>query len=91
MAHDNLEHFGDIKSYNVLKDAYYWSNMRKDLEESYIPACEDCQRNKASTKMPTGPLHPLLIADTRYDCIFIDFVGSLPEDKGFNYLCTITD
>lgn len=79
------------KSYLALKDAYYWPNMKHDLESSYIPACEECQCNKPSTKPPAGPLHPLPIANSRYDCIFIDFVGPLLEDNGYNYLCTITD
>lgn len=91
LAHDNLGHFGTLKSYHALKDAYYWPHMKQDLEQSYIPGCEDCQRNKPSTKPPTGPLHPLPIANAQFDCVFIDFVGPLPEDKGFNYLCTMTD
>jgi Integrase zinc binding domain len=47
LAHDNLGHFGANKSYAALRDAYYWPNMRRDLEESYIPSCADCLRNKS--------------------------------------------
>ncbi len=65
--------------------------MRKDLESSYVPSCNACQRNKASTKRAPGPLHPLPVPDGRGDSIAIDFVDPLPEDRGHNYLVTITD
>lgn len=42
-------------------------------------------------KPPARPLHPLPIAERRGDRIFINFVGPLPEDQGYNYLCMITD
>lgn len=91
LAHDSLGHSGAKKSYATLRQSYYWPGMRKGLENSYIPGCEDCQHNKNSTEPPTGPLHPLPIADQRGDRTLIDFVSPLPEDRGFNYLCTITD
>ena len=43
LTHDNLGHFGFDKSYASLRNAYYWPNMQRDLEEAYIPACIDCQ------------------------------------------------
>ena len=65
--------------------------MKRDLGESYIPACEECQWNKASTQLPAGPLHSLPVVDARFDCIFIDVTDQLPEENGFNHLRTITD
>lgn len=91
LAHDNLGHFDFDKSYKSLRDAYYWPNMRRDLEEAYIPACPDCQRNKSRTTRHAGPLHPLLIPDQRGDSIAIDFIGPLPPDEGFNCIVTFTD
>ncbi|GBE85800.1 hypothetical protein SCP_0803220 [Sparassis crispa] len=91
LAHDTLGHFGFDKSYAAIRDAYYWPHMRKELEELYVPSCEDCQRNKSSTQKPPGPLHPLPVPPGRCDSIAIDFVGPLPEDDGFDCLATITD
>ena len=91
MAHDSLGHFGTEKSYASLRSAYYWPRMRTELEGAYIPGCDACQRNKGSTKRPTGPLHPLPIPDERGDSIAIDFIGPLPEDDGFNCIATMTD
>src|ERR1700683_2226576 len=91
LAHDVLGHFGADKSYPTLRDAYYWPNMRKDLEKAYIPSCTDCLRNKSSTRKPTGPLHPLPIPDERGDSVAMDFIGPLPLDDGFDCILSMTD
>ena len=65
--------------------------MRTDLEEGYIPSCIECQRNKSSTFKPSGPLHPLPVPDDRCQSIAMDFIGPLPDDKGFNCILTISD
>ena len=79
---------GSSESYASLRNTYYWPNMRRDLEEAYIP---NCQRNKNKTTKPTGPLHPLPIPDGHGDSIAIDFVGPLPIDDGFDTIVTITN
>jgi hypothetical protein len=91
LAHDSLSHFGFEKSYGSLRDAYYWPNMRKDLESAYIPACADCQRHKSRTSKVSGPLHPLPVPDNQFDSVGIDFVGPLPEEAGYNCIATFTD
>jgi hypothetical protein len=91
LAHDNAGHFGADKCYATLRNAYYWPNMRRDLEKSYIPSCVDCLRNKSCTMKPTGPLHPLPIPDQRGDSIAMDFIGPLPLDEGFDCILSITD
>ena len=91
LAHDSLGHFGFEKSFGSLKDAYYWPNMRRDLEEAYVPSCDDCQRNKSRTHKPPGPLHPLPVPDARFDSVAIDFIGPLPPDEGFDSIITMTD
>ena len=91
LAHDALGHFGTDKSYAALRTSYYWPNMRKHLEEAYVPSCPDCQRNKSRTNKPFGPLHPLPIPEQRGDSVAIDFIGPLPTDKGFDCIVTFTD
>ena len=91
LAHDALGHFGTDKSYAVLRDSYYWPNMRKHLEQAYVPSCPDCQRNKSTTQKPFGPLHPLPIPEQRGDSVAIDFIGPLPPDGDFNSIITFTD
>ena len=91
LAHDVLGHFGFDKTYGSLRSAYYWPNMRRDLEKGYVASCPDCQRNKSSTSKPIGPLHPLPIPDQRGDSVAIDFIGPLPEDDGKDCIITFTD
>lgn len=91
LAHDALGHFGSNKSYMALRGSFYWPNMKRDLEDAYIPGCVPCQQNKSSTTKPRGPLHSLPVPDSRLSCVALDFVGPLPEDEGYDYLLTITD
>jgi hypothetical protein len=91
LAHDVLGHFGPDKSYEALRHSFYWPNMRRDLQHSYVPACPECQRNKSSTKRPIGPLHPLPVPDGRCTSIAMDFIGPLPLDEGYDSILTITD
>lgn len=90
LAHDDMGHFGADKSYATLRDTYYWPNMCRDLEESYVPACDECQRNKSRTTRKAGPLHPLPIPDSRGSSVGIDFIGPLPLDEGHDCITTMT-
>lgn len=90
LAHDTLGHFGFEKSYELIREAYFWPNMRKELESLYVPSCSSCQRNKATTSKPPGPLHPLPVPTGCGDSVAIDFVGPLPLDEGFDFLMTMT-
>ena len=90
LAHDALGHMGFDKSYAALRDAFYWPNLRRDLENLYVPSCDACQRNKTLNVKPVGPLHPLPVPDARGDSVAIDFVGRLPEDDSFDCIATMT-
>ena len=65
--------------------------MRAKLEGAYIQGCDTCQRNKGSTKQPTGPLDPLPVPEERGNSVAINFIGPLPEDKGYDCIVTMTD
>ena len=91
LAHNALGHFGFDKLYSSLRDSYYWPNMRRDLENSYLKSCVDCMKNKDRMTKKAGPLHPLPVPDGRFKHVAIDFVGPLPKEGGFNELATFTD
>lgn len=91
LAHDVLGHFGVDKTYTALRASYYWPPMCSDLEESYVPSCAECQRNKSSSRKPSGPLPPLSVPDGRLKSVAMDFVGPLPLDEGFDCILTIAD
>jgi Integrase zinc binding domain len=91
IAHDTLGHFGFRKMYDTIRHSYFWPNMRKDLDEGYIPSCLECQHHKNLNIKPAGPLHPLPVPDERCDIITLDFIGPLPLDDGHHTILTITD
>ena len=91
LAHDAAGHFGPDKSYGILRNSFYWPNMRRDLLNAYLPSCSACMRNKSPTTAPAGPLHPLPIPDKRGDSVAIDFIGPLPEEDGYNMILSMTD
>jgi hypothetical protein len=91
LAHDSSGHFGFFKTYESIRNSFFWPGMYKDLEYGYIPSCTECMWNKSSTSKLTGPLHPLPVPDDCGDSIFIDFIGPLPMDNGFDCILMITD
>ncbi|KAJ2935618.1 hypothetical protein H1R20_g1477, partial [Candolleomyces eurysporus] len=91
LCHDSLGHWGFRKSYDSIRSSFYWPGMRSSLESCYIPACDDCQRNKDQTRRTGGPLHPLPVPAQPCSSIAMDFVGPLPVDDSFDTILTITD
>jgi hypothetical protein len=91
LTHDALGHFGFDKSYGSLRTSFYWPHMHHDLQHAYVKGCADCQCNKSSTILPSGPLHPLPIPDQQGDSVAMDFVGPLPLDDGCDTIITFTD
>jgi hypothetical protein len=91
LAHNALGHFGFDKTYAAMRDTFYWPGMQTFLEHSFIPSCDSCQRAKAPTVKPAGPLHPLPISDHRFQSVAIDFVGPFPEEEGCDHILTMTD
>jgi hypothetical protein len=77
--------------YGALRTSFYWPRMRQDLQSAYMKGCPDCQCNKSSTSLPSGPLHPLLIPDQRGDSVAMDFIGPLPPDDDCDTIITFTD
>ncbi|ODN95369.1 hypothetical protein L198_04765 [Cryptococcus wingfieldii CBS 7118] len=57
----------------------------------FVGACPACQTSNSTTQKTPGLLHPLSVPTTKFADIGIDFVGPLPESRGFDYLIVITD
>ncbi|TYJ51112.1 hypothetical protein B9479_008335, partial [Cryptococcus floricola] len=64
--------------------------MDADVRE-FVGTCPACQISKSTTRKTPGLLHPLSIPVTKFAAIGINFVGPLPESRGFDYLIVITD
>jgi hypothetical protein len=70
-------HPGSTKTYQDLKQNFWWSNMKVDVAK-YVAECDTCHRMKASHLKSAGVLQPLSIPMWKWDDISMDFVVGLP-------------
>ena len=91
LAHDFLGYFGGKKLYLAIRDAFYWPHMRKELEQLYMPFCEECQCNKSLNRKLLGPLHSLPVFDSCCELVAIKFIGLLSKDDGFDCIITMSN
>ena len=90
MMHDHplSAHFSVRKTYDKIRERYYWSGMFKDVE-TYVKTCWNCQmRGKPNNK---NELNSIRIVEPFYQ-IGIDYVGPLPiTENGNRYIITAMD
>ena len=55
-------HPGETKTYQELKNGYWWKGMKRDIAE-FVARCETCQRVKIEHQRPSGLLQPLSIPE----------------------------
>ena len=77
--HDDLlvGHFGIKKTRELIAQKYYWSTLRRDVED-YIRGCNVCLASKADWHKPNGDLQSLPIPTHRWKDLSMDFVTGLP-------------
>lgn len=84
-------HKGVTKTYNRLRPHYYWSSMKRDIQE-FIRKCRQCQLRKL-TRIKTKS--PMIITDTpgsAFDKVSLDIMGPLPlSAHGNSYILTMQD
>ena len=73
-------HLGSYKTADLISRYFKWNNLYRDVKE-YVKRCEICIRNKSSTSVSQGLLHPLPIPQLRWATISIDFISGIPETK----------
>jgi hypothetical protein len=74
-------HPGSSKMYQDLKQNFWWSNMKVDIDK-YVSECDTCHRMKASHLKSAGVLQPLSIPMWKWDDISMDFIVGLPLTAG---------
>jgi transposase InsO family protein len=88
-THNNLAHVGVTKTYNMLKEAYYWNNMELDTR-LVIGDCKHCARRKNAPQKKHNDKK--LVAGFPFEKISIDLAGPLPPgENGEKYILGIID
>ena len=91
-AHGNIlaGHDALKKTYLRLTNAYFWPNMKKDIQ-AHIDSCLQCQVRKKSTAKST-PLQPLPTVDQPNQRVHIDLFGPLKtSEQGNKMVLVMTD
>ena len=84
-------HPGSTKMYRILKDYYWWPNMKREIA-AFVSRCLICQQVKAERQKPSGLLEPLPIPVWKWDHITMNFVFSLPRTReGHDGIWVIVD
>lgn len=73
-------HLGFQRTYNKIRDRYFWPKMRRDIKK-YVASCHKCQRRKVSNVRRQGLTRPLPVAEEVFDTIGIDLITKLPKSN----------
>lgn len=88
-CHDDLGHFGIVRTCFVLQERFYWSNMTHDVRD-FVNSCGTCATKKASFLLP-DKLQSFPIS-ARFDRVHIDLMGPFPvTPRGNKYVVCCID
>lgn len=84
-------HLGIIKTRKSISQCFFWPNMTNDIE-TFVQACNTCQRMKSTNQKPTGLLKPIPIPSQPWLQIGMDFITHLPKtQRSYDSLLVVTD
>jgi hypothetical protein len=78
-------HKGMIKTFNRIKQNYFWPRMKRDVEK-FINNCKGCQLKKLLRIKPRQPMILTDTPNTSFDKISMDVMGPLPVTEQENIL-----
>jgi transposase InsO family protein len=87
LLHDQHGHLGTDKTYDLIRQRYFWHGCYRDVC-NYIKKCLTCcQRRPRATRVP---MQSMDIPDRPMEVVSIDLQGPFPESaKGNRYIATI--
>ena len=79
LYHEQLGHFGILRTYDMVKQQCWWRGMKKDVAD-WCRQCQPCSRVKAAFTSRQPVLHPLPIMGLFYRWS-VDLAGDLPLSR----------
>ncbi|KAL2223627.1 UNVERIFIED_CONTAM: Transposon Tf2-12 polyprotein [Sesamum indicum] len=91
-CHDTLwaGHQGEERTYALVQRAYYWPQMRDDVE-TYVRTCLICQQDKADHQKKAGLLQPLPIPKRPWESVSMDYISGLPKVGDLGSIIVVVD
>lgn len=91
-CHDTLwaGHPGWHRTYALLKQGYYWPQMRDDVME-YTRTCLICQQDKVERQKTAGLLEPLATPTRPWESVSLDFITNLPKVGEVSGILVVVD
>jgi Integrase zinc binding domain len=90
-CHDEKGHFGIDKTYERMREIFFWRDMEKDCI-TYIEGCQICQMEKMVKQKPMGWLHLLEVPKRLMEHIALDFFFDLPTGvEGWDGVMIVVD
>jgi len=83
-------HFGYNKTMEPISRDFWWPQMWKTVKD-YVTTCDTCSRSKIPRHRPYGLFQPLLIPETPWTSISMDFIVDLPKSKSFDSIFVVVD
>jgi len=92
LHHDskNAGHPGRWKTYELLTRNFWWPGMSTYVDK-YVAGCEVCLRSKNFPQKPLGLLQPNEVPNRPWGIVSCDFIGPLPESRGFTAIMVVVD
>ncbi|GJZ25898.1 RNA-directed DNA polymerase, eukaryota, reverse transcriptase zinc-binding domain protein [Tanacetum coccineum] len=83
-------HEGVKKMLEGFSTLFYWTGMRKSMDE-YVKQCLVCQQTKYSMQAMDGYLQPLPTPYDVWEDVSMDFITGLPVSKGLLVILVVVD
>ena len=87
-------HGGQARTVQLLRRFFWWQSLDADCKK-YVQGCDQCQRNKASTRKYAGKLMQHEVVTQKWQQVSMDFITHLPvtpagNDSVMVVVCTLT-